>query len=114
MPSAWIDRRGDRWVVRYRTGGRESPKFYGGIFKRKADAVARRRVIEHELACLRVPDIRTLAAEKAKKTLTLGVDEPELAKRRAAWKAPPPRVERGVLAKYARCVRSASEGAVTS
>jgi integrase len=72
MPSAWIDRRGDRWIVRYRTGGRESPKFYGGIFKRKADAVARRRVIEHELACLRVPDIRALASQTAKKTLTLG------------------------------------------
>ena len=72
MPGAWIDRRGDRWIVRYRSGGRESPKFYGGIFKRKADAVSRRRVIEHELACLRVPDIRALAAQTAKKTLTLG------------------------------------------
>jgi len=29
-------------------------------------------VIEHELACLRVPDIRALATETAKKTLTLG------------------------------------------
>jgi integrase len=72
MPSAWIDRRGDRWIVRYRTGGRESPKFYGGIFRRKADAVSRRRVIEHELACLRVPDIKALAAQTAKKILTLG------------------------------------------
>ena len=27
---------------------------------------------------------------------------------------PPPRVARGVLAKYARCVHSASEGAITS
>jgi integrase len=72
MPSAWIDRRGDRWIVRFRTAGRESPKFYGGIFKRKADAAARRRVIEHELACLRVPDLRALAAATAKKSLTLG------------------------------------------
>ena len=42
------------------------------------------------------------------------VDEAELGRRKAAWKAPGPRVQRGVLAKYARCVRSASEGAVTS
>lgn len=47
------------------------------------------------------------------KTLTLNVPEPELAARKAAWVAPPPRVERGVLAKYAKLVRSASEGAVT-
>jgi dihydroxy-acid dehydratase len=48
------------------------------------------------------------------KKLTLEVDEAELARRRGAWAKPPLRVERGVLAKYARCVRSASEGAVTS
>ncbi|MFO0844012.1 MAG: dihydroxy-acid dehydratase [Gemmataceae bacterium] len=44
------------------------------------------------------------------KRLTLEVDEAELARRRAAWTKPAVRVERGVLAKYARCVRSASEG----
>ena len=38
----------------------------------------------------------------------------ELARRRAEWVMPPLRVPRGVLAKYARCVRSASEGAITS
>jgi integrase len=72
MPSAWLDRRGDRWIVRYRVSGRESRKFYGGIFRRKADAVSRRRVIEHELACLRVPDIRAISAATVKKTYTLG------------------------------------------
>jgi dihydroxy-acid dehydratase len=46
--------------------------------------------------------------------IDLLVDEAELAKRRAAWKAPAPRYERGALAKYARLVSSASEGAVTS
>ena len=47
-------------------------------------------------------------------TLTLEVDEAELARRRAVWQQPPLRVTRGVLAKYARCVSSASQGAVTS
>ena len=37
----------------------------------------------------------------------------ELEKRRVGWARPPLRVERGVLAKYAKLVRSASEGAVT-
>ena len=37
----------------------------------------------------------------------------EMKKRRAAWKAPPAKSTRGVLAKYARTVSSASLGAVT-
>ena len=45
--------------------------------------------------------------------LTLNVDDAELARRKAAWVKPPLRVESGVLAKYAKLVRSASEGAVT-
>ena len=48
------------------------------------------------------------------KKVVLEVDDAELARRRKAWVMPGPRVERGVLAKYAKCVRSASEGAVTS
>ena len=45
--------------------------------------------------------------------LDLEVDEPELARRRERWSPPPPRYESGALAKYARLVSSASEGAVT-
>ncbi|QWT19802.1 dihydroxy-acid dehydratase [Bacillus sp. NP157] len=37
----------------------------------------------------------------------------DLASRRAAWRPSPPKVARGVLAKYARLVGSAAEGAVT-
>ena len=37
----------------------------------------------------------------------------ELAHRRSAWQQPEPRYRRGVLAKYAKLVTSASEGAVT-
>ncbi|WP_151525553.1 dihydroxy-acid dehydratase [Serinicoccus kebangsaanensis] len=48
-------------------------------------------------------------------TLDLEVEPDELERRRAAWSAPQPpgRARRGVLAKYAALVRSASEGAVT-
>jgi dihydroxy-acid dehydratase len=47
------------------------------------------------------------------KLLQVELSEAEWQKRKAAWKMPAIRVERGVLAKYARTVRSASEGAVT-
>ena len=48
-------------------------------------------------------------------TCTLHVDVPdgELAARRAAWRVPPPKAATGVLAKYVKLVRSASEGCVT-
>jgi dihydroxy-acid dehydratase len=45
-------------------------------------------------------------------TLDVLVDEAELAQRRQAWQPLPPRYSRGVLAKYARLVGSASRGAV--
>jgi dihydroxy-acid dehydratase len=45
--------------------------------------------------------------------LDLEVPDAELARRRAAWTGPAPRYARGVLAKYARLVSSASIGAVT-
>lgn len=46
------------------------------------------------------------------RTLELLVDEAELARRREAWAAPPPRVSGGYLSRYARLVSSASRGAV--
>ena len=47
-------------------------------------------------------------------TLNLKLDEDEIADRLARWQAPQPRYARGVLAKYAALVSSASRGAVTS
>ncbi len=47
------------------------------------------------------------------KILTLHVDEAEINARKAQWKQPAPRYTRGVLAKYAKLVSSASQGAVT-
>jgi dihydroxy-acid dehydratase len=46
-------------------------------------------------------------------SLHLDVDATELAARRSVWTAPPPRVTNGVLAKYVRLVKPASEGCVT-
>ncbi|MCC5881752.1 MAG: dihydroxy-acid dehydratase [Halomonas sp.] len=46
-------------------------------------------------------------------TIELHVADEELTRRRQAWRQPEPRYTRGVLAKYARTVSSASTGALT-
>lgn len=46
-------------------------------------------------------------------TIDVDLSDEELMRRRAAWQQPAPRYTRGVLAKYARLVSSASTGAVT-
>lgn len=48
------------------------------------------------------------------KRIDVDLSAEEIAKRKKAWKQPEPRYKRGVLAKYARLVSSASKGAVTS
>ncbi len=45
--------------------------------------------------------------------INLKVDEETLAKRRAAWKAPAPRANSGILFKYAKQVKTAADGCVT-
>ncbi|MFD2436611.1 dihydroxy-acid dehydratase [Modicisalibacter luteus] len=45
--------------------------------------------------------------------IEVNISDDELARRRADWRQPEPRYTRGVLAKYARTVNSASKGAVT-
>lgn len=60
-----------------------------------------------------VEDGDRIVIDARAQTLTLEVDDAELAARRANWQAPEPAVRRGVLAKYARTVASASLGAVT-
>jgi dihydroxy-acid dehydratase len=49
-----------------------------------------------------------------KRELNLDVPAEEIAKRLKSWKAPEARYKRGVFAKYANTVSSASEGAVTT
>jgi dihydroxy-acid dehydratase len=63
------------------------------------------------IAFLKNGDQVTIDAEA--KTVSVKWDAGELDKRRAGWVKPKPRVSRGVLAKYAHSVHSASEGAVT-
>ncbi|MFN7026632.1 MAG: dihydroxy-acid dehydratase [Pseudorhizobium sp.] len=55
----------------------------------------------------------TITIDAAAQLLQLHVDELELVRRRALWRQPEPRYTRGVLAKFAKLVRPANEGAVT-
>jgi dihydroxy-acid dehydratase len=86
-------------------------RFSGGTHGLVVGHVAPEAWVGGPLALLRDGDRITIDADA--KRLDVALDDSELARRRAAWTAPAPRVARGVLAKYARCVHSASEGAVT-
>ncbi len=60
-----------------------------------------------------VEDGDTIIIDAVKHTITLGVPASVISARLAKWKKPRPRYTRGVLAKYAAHVTTASEGAVT-
>ena len=55
----------------------------------------------------------TITIDALKRQINLIVPATEIKKRQKAWKQPKPKYTRGVLAKYAKLVTSASEGAVT-
>ena len=61
-----------------------------------------------------VRDGDTIEIDVNSRELRLGLGAEEIEKRLADWTAPSPRYAHGVFAKYARTVRSASEGAVTT
>ena len=63
------------------------------------------------IAFVKTGDRVTLDAES--KTISMAVDDAELARRRAGWVAPPYKAERGTLFKYIQLVTNASEGCVT-
>ena len=60
-----------------------------------------------------VQDGDEIRIDAVERSITLAVSDAEMERRREQWEAPPPYAERGLLAKYARLVGSASEGAVT-
>jgi len=49
----------------------------------------------------------------AGRRLELDISQDEIDRRLAEWTPPPPKFEKGVMAKYARSVSSASLGAIT-
>ena len=63
------------------------------------------------IALVKKGDPVTIDAESNQ--LVVDISAAELDARRKAWKAPARKAERGTLAKYIHCVKSASEGCVT-
>jgi dihydroxy-acid dehydratase len=86
-------------------------RFSGGTRGMVVGHVCPEAFVGGPLALLKNGDVVTIDAYK--KDVSVALSEQELAKRKAEWKQPPPKEKRGVLAKYAKTVRSASEGAVT-
>jgi dihydroxy-acid dehydratase len=86
-------------------------RFSGGTYGMVVGHVAPEAAVGGAIALVREGDTITIDAER--RLLQLEVPDDELARRRAAWRAPAPRYRSGVLHKYARLVSSASSGAVT-
>lgn len=74
--------------------------------------VAPEAAVGGAIGLLRDGDIVSFNAES--RALNVRLSDAELQRRRAEWTPPPPNYERGVLAKYAKLVSSASLGAVTT
>jgi dihydroxy-acid dehydratase len=86
-------------------------RFSGGSHGFVVGHVAPEAALGGVIGLLRNGDIITIDAVKRRIAVDLTVAE--IARRRKAWRAPKPYAKRGVLAKYARTVSSASRGAVT-
>ena len=97
---------GDR--VMLMTDGRFSGATHGPMIGHVAPEAA----VGGPIALVQDGDVITLDVEA--RELKVALSDAQLETRRGAWKAPPPRYDFGVMAKYARLVSSAARGAVTT
>ena len=86
-------------------------RFSGGTTGLCIGHIAPEAVDAGPIAFVRDGDL--IRVDIAARTLDLLVAPAELAARREGWEPLPPRYTRGVLAKYAKLVHSAAEGAIT-
>ncbi|MGB0217756.1 MAG: dihydroxy-acid dehydratase [Sinimarinibacterium flocculans] len=86
-------------------------RFSGGTWGMVVGHVAPEAFVGGNIALVQEGDSITIDAHKL--LLQLNVADEELARRREGWQPPSPRYTRGVLAKFAKLVSSASKGAVT-
>ncbi len=86
-------------------------RFSGGTWGMVVGHVAPEAYVGGLIALVEEGDTITIDAHR--QLIELEVSDAQIEARRARWTAPPPRYHRGVLAKYARLVGSASAGAVT-
>ena len=86
-------------------------RFSGGTWGMVVGHVAPEAAVGGTIALVQEGDSITIDADQ--RLLQLNVPDEELQRRRAAWTPPARRYSRGVLAKYAKLVSSASLGAIT-
>jgi dihydroxy-acid dehydratase len=86
-------------------------RFSGGSHGFVVGHVSPEAAVGGPLALIRTGDLITIDAER--REISVQLSAAELKRRRQAWKAPKPYARRGTLAKYAKCVSSATLGAVT-
>jgi dihydroxy-acid dehydratase len=106
-PTSAIAGRGLAGKVALITDGR----FSGGSRGFVVGHIAPEAAVGGPIALVEDGDEITIDAQT--REIRLGVSDSVLAQRRSTWKAPAPYTNRGVLAKYARNVSSASLGAIT-
>lgn len=86
-------------------------RFSGGSHGFVVGHITPEAMVGGPIAIIEDGDMITIDAENNE--INLGVSAAEIEQRLRAWTAPKPNVQRGVLAKYAKTVGSASEGAIT-
>ena len=86
-------------------------RFSGGTYGMVVGHVAPEAAVGGPIALVNEGDSVTIDAER--RLLQVHLSDEELARRRAAWRPQPSRYTRGIMAKYAAQVSSASRGAVT-
>jgi len=87
-------------------------RFSGGTHGIMIGHVAPEAQVGGVIAVVQEGDVVEIDLERGE--LNLRLDQEEISRRLAQWQCPEPRYRRGVLAKYAMLVSSASKGAVTS
>lgn len=86
-------------------------RFSGGSHGFVVGHITPEAAVGGPIAIIKNGDVITIDA--VKNEINLGVSAEEISERLKSWKAKPCKEKRGVLAKYAKCVSSASKGAIT-
>ena len=106
-PTSAINGRGLAGKVALITDGRFSGGSHGFVVGHLAPEAA----VGGPIGLLKDGDL--ISIDAVSREIKVDISDAEIISRKAAWVAPEPYAKRGVLAKYAKCVSSASRGAVT-
>jgi len=86
-------------------------RFSGGSHGFVVGHVSPEAAVGGPIAIIKGGDVITIDAKC--REINIDISDAELAKRMKGWRSPKQKIQKGVLAKYARLVSSASLGAIT-